>query len=56
MSHQTNMASNMWLKTFLICLYLGPNFFNVVNAKQNVIELNEENWERMMTKEWMVEL
>ncbi|XP_067007173.1 thioredoxin-related transmembrane protein 1 [Anabrus simplex] len=49
------MASNMWRRVLRISLVLIFLQLYCVVGKDNVIKLNEDNWEEMLTQEWMVE-
>ncbi|KAJ9588366.1 hypothetical protein L9F63_018292 [Diploptera punctata] len=49
------MAATIWAKLLNICLFLLLINLYSVFGKQNVIQLNEDNWREMLEEEWMVE-
>lgn len=47
----------MFLNIAYFCLFFTLSNANLVRSKASSVEpLNEDNWDRMLTGEWMVEL
>lgn len=49
------MASIMWCCLFSVLFYLSFSI-NVIESKSGLENLNEDNWDLMLSGEWMVEL
>jgi hypothetical protein len=46
----------MWSRLVKHSLFMLIIELCIVLGKQNVVQLNEDNWREMLDKEWMVEL
>lgn len=50
------MAVKVWSRLVKDSLFMLIFEICIVVGKQNVVQLNEDNWKEMLDKEWMVEL